>query len=206
MIDAARQARMLEVLRGAHGATVRITAVRPCAGGDINAAARLETSAGKFFVKWNAGDAPADMFEREAEGLRELARAGDAFTIPRVIHVAPADGACGSFLLLEWLDTGRPGPGYDEQLGRGLAALHAVSAENFGFAHDNYCGLTRQPNAWTASWGEFYARHRIGWQAELARDWESRADLYKLYHLLNHYNLFGGHYLQAADSIVRRFV
>ena len=33
-----------------------------------------------------------------------------------------------------------------------------------------------------------------------------RKDLYNLYHLLNHYNLFGGSYLEQADRIVRGFL
>ncbi len=36
--------------------------------------------------------------------------------------------------------------------------------------------------------------------------WQERVDLYTLYHLLNHFNLFGGAYLREAMVIVRRFV
>ncbi len=40
----------------------------------------------------------------------------------------------------------------------------------------------------------------------LANDWRSRNELYQLYHIINHYYLFGGGYLQQALSIVRHFV
>lgn len=36
--------------------------------------------------------------------------------------------------------------------------------------------------------------------------WRDRLELYSLYHLLNHYNLFGGGYGSQAMSIVRRYV
>jgi len=33
-----------------------------------------------------------------------------------------------------------------------------------------------------------------------------RKEIYNLYHLLNHYNLFGGSYLEQADQTVRSFL
>ena len=47
---------------------------------------------------------------------------------------------------------------------------------------------------------EFYAAYEEEWP--LARGWERRIDLYNLYHLLNHFNLFGAGYLgQVADCL-----
>ena len=40
----------------------------------------------------------------------------------------------------------------------------------------------------------------------LAPDWEERAPLYNLYHLLNHLNLFGGGYLDSVRRVLRRYV
>jgi fructosamine-3-kinase len=37
------------------------------------------------------------------------------------------------------------------------------------------------------------------------RGWEQRADLYNLYHIINHLNLFGGGYGAQADAILRAF-
>jgi fructosamine-3-kinase len=36
----------------------------------------------------------------------------------------------------------------------------------------------------------------------LAPQWEARRPFYNLYHLLNHANLFGGHYLSASRRII----
>jgi len=40
----------------------------------------------------------------------------------------------------------------------------------------------------------------------LPAEWQQRHELYMLYHYLNHYFLFGGHYGQQALSIARRYV
>lgn len=39
-----------------------------------------------------------------------------------------------------------------------------------------------------------------------APGWRNRLDLYSLYHVLNHFVLFGGGYAAQADTILRRFV
>ncbi len=40
----------------------------------------------------------------------------------------------------------------------------------------------------------------------LASGWEERVQIYQLYHILNHYYLFGGGYLQQAVSIARKYL
>jgi len=49
-------------------------------GGCISHASRVDTSAGDVFVKWNE-DCPADLFLREADGLREMAAADSGLAI-----------------------------------------------------------------------------------------------------------------------------
>lgn len=142
-------------LRRALGAALdtQIVALTPIAGGDLNDAFRAETSGGaSAFVK-TAADAPAGGYASEARGLAWLAEAG-ALPVPRVLAVgddadaAPAvvagdgPGAVGAtagerhagprFLALEWIAPGSPGPGTAEELGRGLAALHAAGAGAHG--------------------------------------------------------------------------
>jgi fructosamine-3-kinase len=87
-----------------------------------------------------------------------MARASTSLVVPRVLAArGPRDGLPG-FILLEHL---APGPPDHERLGRGLAELHRHTAPRFGFPVDSYCGSTRQPNAWCASWPEFYAQRRL---------------------------------------------
>ncbi len=135
-------------------------------GGDINQARLLETSGGRFFLKFNTGARSADMFEKEAKGLEALRSAG-AVRVPEVLACATAPPY--AFLLLEYIPEGHRSLDFWESFGRQLAALHRHSAEAFGFGHDNYIGSLPQPNACAPTWAEFYARQRLLPQMALAR-------------------------------------
>lgn len=49
----------------------------------------------------------------------------------------------------------------------------------------------------------FFAAYQEDWPLEPG--WQERVELYKLYHLLNHLNLFGSGYLESCLEIARRF-
>lgn len=51
---------------------------------------------------------------------------------------------------------------------------------------------------------DFYRAYHAAW--ELDPGWEARADLYNLYHVLNHLNLFGAGYRGQALSIIDRLL
>ncbi len=141
------------------GEKVRVLSSNTLGGGCINHASKLETTAGTWFLKWNAA-CPADMFEREAEGMTELGKAaGSELRIPKVLcHKAP-DSTPG-FLVMEFLPPGRTADD-DAKLGRGLAAVHRYTGNSFGFYHDNYCGDTPQSNRQTTNWLTFFQEHRL---------------------------------------------
>jgi fructosamine-3-kinase len=149
-----------EELERALGA--RVSRAEPVSGGDINEAFAVELSdARRVFVKAHRA-APPGMFEAEARGLGWLAEAG-ALRIPRVVAVGAA------FLALEFLEPGRPEPGFDEKLGHGLAALHRTAPAGFGLDHDNFIGSLPQSNRSHVTWVDFYREERLGAQLELAR-------------------------------------
>ncbi len=293
MIDDARS--LDEAVERVAGAGVQITGRSSVSGGCIANGARLDLSnGGRLFVK-RATTLPGAMFDAEARGLAAL-RCDDGPRVPRALAV----GATGreSFILMEWIDTGRPGPGFHERFGRELARMHrSLSGDRYGFESDNFIGSTEQPNTWSDSWCGFFASQRIGFQARLARDrgridsrlsgsidtivnrmdsllvepdhpallhgdlwsgnylcdesgtpvlidpavyyghpeadlamtelfggfppafyrayrdetplqpgYPERRDLYNLYHMLNHLNIFGGSYLGSVRSIVSRYV
>jgi fructosamine-3-kinase len=50
----------------------------------------------------------------------------------------------------------------------------------------------------------FYAAYRATWPVDAG--YAVRRDLYNLYHILNHANLFGGSYVQQAASIMQRLL
>ena len=50
----------------------------------------------------------------------------------------------------------------------------------------------------------FYAAYEQAWPLEDGH--EMRADLYNLYHVLNHVNLFGSGYLAQAEGLINRLM
>ena len=51
---------------------------------------------------------------------------------------------------------------------------------------------------------DFYEAYNQTWQLDAG--YAIRRELYNLYHLLNHYNLFGGHYGNSAQSTIARLL
>jgi fructosamine-3-kinase len=137
-------------------------------GGDINQAQRVTLADGReLFVKTNPR-APATMFPAEARGLAWLAEAR-ALRTPAVVAVSAPD-ADTSYLVLELVRRGPPQRGFDDALGRGLAALHRFGAPGFGLDHDNFIGRLPQANRPAATWADFYRAERLEPQLRLAAD------------------------------------
>ena len=131
----------------------KVVTTTPVSGGDINDAYRVELDDKRVvFVKTHAR-APAGMFAAEAHGLEWL-RTG-ALGVPRVIAAGDA------FLALEWLDVGPKGRGFDEALGRGLAALHRTGAPAFGLETSNYLATLPQDNTPTVDGIAFWIEQRV---------------------------------------------
>jgi len=140
-----------------------ILSVRPVGGGCINQGTALRTTRGDFFLKWN-GQADHRFVGLEAEGLEALA-ASDTVRVPPVI-AASGPGDEVAWLLLEWIDEGRPGRAGWVRLGRELAALHRDRGPGrpeapFGWSGDNLIGSLPQPNGWSDDWAVFWAERRI---------------------------------------------
>jgi fructosamine-3-kinase len=137
----------------------------PVSGGDIGASCRVELDDGaRYFVK-RYEDGRASMARAEAEGLRWL----DEARAVRVARVAEVHDASPCVIVLEWIESRPSVSGFDEELGRSLAALHRSGAPGFGFEADNFIGRLPQSNRAHTSWEEFYAQERIRPQLHLAR-------------------------------------
>ena len=287
----------------------------PVSGGDINRAYALEYSDDSAaFMKVNRKE-NIGFFRAEAEGLAAIEKTG-AIRVPKVICMGQGIGTGGageeaddayssaagpdsSYLVLEYIERGRPAPGSYERFGRNLAAMHSADTssfteERFGFLHDNYIGSGVQINEPKDTWIEFFAECRLRPQFERASvyfdtdemmridellchldryliepgspsllhgdlwggnhmadetgeimlidpavyvghaeadiamtelfggyrrefyaaydearpmepGYEDRRDLYNLYHLLNHLNLFGAGYLGSVRSILKKY-
>lgn len=282
-----------QALAVATGQAFLVAKSRPVSGGSINQAVCLEGSGRRFFVKFNAAEC-LPMFQAEAAGLQAMAQTA-ALRVPRPIaHGLDCDR---SWLALEFVDFGRPGPATSGRLGEGLATLHGQVAGQFGWSRDNTIGSTAQLNTWTDDWKAFFADKRLAYQLSLARQngapstlidlgqsvreavpqffsnyepvpsllhgdlwsgncaadtdgepvvfdpatyygdreadlamtelfggfddsfyeaysaawrldpgYSTRKDLYNLYHVLNHFNLFGGGYAVQANDLANRLL
>ncbi len=248
-------------------------------GGCISDAWLLEGSSGRYFAKTGRHS-----FESEASGLNAI---GCAVQTPAVICMGSFKGI--DWLVLEYIDM-KNGLSRFDLLGEQLAAMHAVSAREFGWDQDNLIGSTPQINSPSPDWVEFWRTRRLGFQFDLARkkghafrrgerlleklnvffpdhgpapsllhgdlwrgnagfdpsgtpilfdpavyfgdreadmamtelfggfpqsfyaaysnvlplgpEYRTRKKLYNLYHILNHFNLFGGSYLAQAESMI----
>ncbi len=148
-----------EVMSQVIGEDVEILSSRTLGGGCINHASKIKTTAGDWFLKWNAS-CPNDMFEREAEGLKVLYKgASSELKIPKVLCYKDVTDSPG-FLVTEFLEPGNT-MNDDEKLGRGLATIHQLQNSKFGFFHDNYCGDTPQKNTFVNDWITFFRENRI---------------------------------------------
>ncbi len=147
------------------GRIVNVKSSSTLGGGCINHASRLETSEGRFFLKWNAY-CPEDMFAREAEAMQDLRKAAQGqIRVPEVLCFKNTDNTPG-FILLEYMEEGRCGND-DEKLGQGLAAVHRFQGQYFGYTNNNYCGDTPQHNSPARNWPEFFRDNRLKFLLDL---------------------------------------
>lgn len=134
-------------------------------GGQINDVYRIQLPGGaSVLLKWHP-DPPRGFFQAEAVGLAAIASA-------KSLRVPAAIATSEHGLLLEWLEHGpqvshRAG-GAGEALGRGLAGVHRLSADAFGFPQDNYIGVLSQRNDWSSRWTDFYRERRLMPQLAIA--------------------------------------
>ena len=143
----------------------KIDSQRSISGGCINDAKIITTNSGNsYFVKTNS-NSEKDIFLKEANGLRELAKA-NVIRVPNVIY-ADVD-----FIIIENIIPQTKAKLFWENFGRDFARLHKFTSKFFGFYEDNYIGSTPQLNIpseiESVSWVEFYFNKRLLYQYKLA--------------------------------------
>ena len=181
----------------------------PIPGGDINQAYRLEFGKYRFFVKLNRA-ALLPMFDAEKAGLDAI-RQSRTLRVPEVFMTGHGDDH--AFIVMEFIEFG--GPPDAGRLALALAAMHNCFNEQFGFHVDNTIGSTAQVNTFNDDWIDFWRRHRLGFQLDLAQQNGLDARLIDAGHRLSdklgtffatyqprpsllHGDLWGGN--QAADA------
>ncbi|WP_442508259.1 fructosamine kinase family protein [Novipirellula sp. SH528] len=157
--------------------STRISEVRAVGGGCISSAMQITLTSDQLgnrtvFAKSNEPEFVKN-FQSEWDGLTALA-AAESILIPKPLAVGTA--AERSWLITEWIKTRPQAENFFADFGRQLAELHRVTAgSQNGWPSDNFLGAAIQPNTTTASWAEFVAENRIGFQLRWAID-QQRAD------------------------------
>jgi len=134
-------------------------------GGCISDAYKITTKDGSnLFLKYNPS-VSNDMFEKEANGLKELSK-------PKTIRIPEVLGFDMDCIFLEYITTGNKRKNFFENFGQNFAKMHKFTSENFGFYEDNYIGSNPQKNVpieeEKKDWVSFYFNKRILFQLQLA--------------------------------------
>jgi fructosamine-3-kinase len=142
----------------------KIKSLTSLAGGCISDAFKVTTVNGSnYFLKYNPSKLN-DMFIKEANGLKELAKV-NAIRIPEVLSFDE------DYILLEYIPTGNKKKNFFEDFGRSFAEMHKFTSDSFGFYEDNYIGSNPQKNVpdekEKMDWVNFYFNKRILFQFEL---------------------------------------
>jgi protein-ribulosamine 3-kinase len=180
-------------------------------GGCINRVHRIQAGAGDFCIKYNHRERFPEMFTSEADGLALLKSAGE-IRVPKV--VCTGDAGPYSYILLEFIDSGRKSSVFMQDFGRSLARLHRHTAAYFGHNRDNYMGSLPQSNKKHSDWISFFIEERLRKQVLLAEGCFSSSDLdafERVYSRLGellpeeppaliHGDLWGGNYMVSAGG------
>lgn len=145
---------------------VRVLQSASVGGGSINHAMKVESTSGIFFLKWNDAKKFPGMFEAEARGLN-LLKSKNVIGIPEVIAADEAGNY--SFIVLEFIESGKRQKNFWQDFGSSLANLHKHTSELCGLNHDNYIGSLPQSNAQKKTWTEFFIEERLERQIALAK-------------------------------------
>ena len=156
------------------GETFKINKQQGVGGGCINETTKVTDGDREFFVKINH-ISHGDMFEAEAQGLRELA---DSHTLRVPEPVCSGSHGQQCFIVMEYLPM--RGSIDMEAFGRQFAAMHKVTHDQFGWFRNNTIGSTPQINTYCDDWIEFWREHRLGYQLDLAAGNGCGRDLLKL--------------------------
>ena len=154
------------LVRAALGSAV--TDVHRVSGGDINDAYAARLADGRLVFVKTSRDAAAGSYAAEAAGLRWIASVAGAPAVPEVLGTIDPlrPSSEPRMLVLSWVDRGSLSTAGEEELGRGLAALHRAGATGHcdgppGAPPGLRIGPLELPAGSASTWAEAYARFRL---------------------------------------------
>ena len=190
-----------------------VTSVSGISGGDIAQAYKVMTADGLFFAKIMPGSHGTKVLSAEKYSLEEIGNSG-ALRTPKIYGIEQRNGK--SILLMEYIQPGRRTPEVMKALGKGLAKLHLLPQDSYGWASDNFIGSLPQHNSPAKTWPEFYATQRLQPLFKMARDRgvlerseipsaetlekRIRQGMPEVHPSLLHGDLWGGNYLISEEG------
>lgn len=157
-----------EYLKDKHGYTLQRG--NRVGGGSINDAAKVYIDElGPCFLKWNR-TADFEMFRTEVKGLELLENADSGLVVPTPIDLDIEPRSNIGYLLMEYLEEGRPKGNAHEYFGQSLAKQHKNINDQHGLDQDNYIGRLPQSNRKHDQWIPFFIEERLEPQFKMARD------------------------------------
>lgn len=143
-----------------------IQTMTPVSGGDINQAYYLKTNKKEYFIKKNK-KADGDFFQAEVNGLERI-RSTQTIAVPEVYYVDQSSTGQELVLMMEWVQ-GERTAATEQQLGKHLATMHlAGGASQYGLEQSTYVGTLTQTNDWYNNWVDYFGKHRLQLQLDLA--------------------------------------
>lgn len=153
-----------EHIRSLTGEVNSALSVTPVSGGDINQCYRLDGFNKPYFIKQNQARL-LPMFEAEMAGLTAIA---NTQTLKVPIPLLCATAGDKAFLVMEFVNFGKPSTSAWALLGEQLATLHQQPQAYFGWFRDNTIGSTPQLNSQQADWLVFWCENRLKFQWQRA--------------------------------------
>lgn len=134
----------------------------PVSGGDAHESVELVLSANKdlpskLFAKLNS-ESGVDVLKTEFESLKFI---NDLIPdlYPQVLLFGDIQGEAA--LIMQFYNLVPLSSANAADAGRTLAEQHKKSQDKFGWASDNYIGMTPQSNSWTLNWVDFFREQRL---------------------------------------------
>jgi protein-ribulosamine 3-kinase len=137
------------------GKDTRLVDFSVAAAGQVNTGARVVSSEGIFFIKFNQLAEEA-FFRAEAE---DLSRIGEFVPVPAVYQHGKIQGY--NFLTLEWIEESPVTEKGIQDAGRALATLHRQTHTHFGHPYSNFLASIPQDNEWKMDGIDFLVQNRI---------------------------------------------
>ena len=136
--------------------------IEPLSGGDVGAVYQITLSGGDRMIAKTSRPGSPNTAEIEARMLQYLDQHSQ-LPVPRVEY------AEDDLLVMEHLPASDAmSDGAERDAARHVAAMHAVTAGEFGLAFDTVIGPLHQPNPKGTVWLDFFREHRLVYMAHEA--------------------------------------